>query len=125
MFPDNGLRIILADPSGNPCWKNTINAKLINKFKEAYVDLNKTDDIDPWIIADRLRFGRLPKTMVMQEQYVALQRLTRMRYHLTHNLVREKQYFLQNLFFTELMQLQDKYPSSIVQFPKMLAKNYQ
>lgn len=77
----------------------TINPKLINKFKEAYVDLDKTDDIDAWIIADRLRFGRLPLTMVMQEQYIALQRLTRMRYHLTHNLVREKQYFLQNLFF--------------------------
>lgn len=77
----------------------TINPKLIKKFKEAYVDLDKTDDIDAWIIADRLRFGRLPLTMVMQEQYVALQRLTRMRYHLTHNLVREKQYFLQNLFF--------------------------
>jgi transposase len=77
----------------------TINAKLIRKFKEAYTDLDKTDDIDAWIIADRLRFGRLPLTMIMQEQYTALQRLTRMRYHLTHNLVREKQYFLNNLFF--------------------------
>ncbi|KJS23003.1 MAG: transposase [Clostridiaceae bacterium BRH_c20a] len=77
----------------------TINPKLINKFKEAYVDLDKNDYIDAWIIADRLRFGRLPISMVMQEQYVALQRLTRMRYHLTHNLVREKQYFLQHLFF--------------------------
>lgn len=35
----------------------------------------------------------------MQEQYIALQRLTRMRYHLVYNLTREKQYFLQNLFF--------------------------
>ena len=77
----------------------TINAKLIRKFKEAYTDLDKTDDIDAWIIADRLRFGRLPLTMIMQEQYIALQRLTRMRYHITHNLVREKQYFLNNLFF--------------------------
>jgi len=77
----------------------TINAKLIKKFKEAYVDLDKTDDIDAWIIADRLRFGRLPLSMIMQEQYVALQRLTRMRYHLVHNLTREKQYFLQHLFF--------------------------
>ncbi len=77
----------------------TINPKLIKKFKEAYVDLDKNDYIDAWIIADRLRFGRLPMSMVMQEQYIALQRLTRMRYHLTHNLVREKQYFLQHLFF--------------------------
>lgn len=77
----------------------TINPKLIKKFKEAYVDLDKNDHIDAWIIADRLRFGRLPLTSVMQEQYIALQRLTRMRYHLVHNLTREKQYFLQHLFY--------------------------
>lgn len=77
----------------------TINPKLINKFKEAYSDMDKTDQIDAWIIADRLRFGRLTTTIVMQEQYIALQRLTRMRYHLVHNLTREKQYFLQNLFY--------------------------
>ncbi|BFH10695.1 IS110 family transposase [Paenibacillus melissococcoides] len=77
----------------------TINPKLINKFKDAYADLDKTDRIDAWIIADRLRFGRLTTTIVMQEQYIALQRLTRMRFHLVHNLTREKQYFLQNLFY--------------------------
>lgn len=77
----------------------TINAKLIKKFKEAYVDLDKTDDIDAWIIADRLRFGRLPLSIIMQEQYVALQRLTRSRYHLVKSLTREKQHFLQHLFF--------------------------
>jgi len=77
----------------------TINPKLINKFKAAYADLDKTDRIDAWIIADRLRFGRLATTIVMQEQYMALQRLTRMRFHMVHNLTREKQYFLQNLFY--------------------------
>lgn len=77
----------------------TLNPKLISKFREAYSDLNKTDVVDCWIIADRLRFGRLPMTMVMQEQYIALQRITRMRFRLAHNLTREKQYFLQNLFY--------------------------
>ena len=77
----------------------TINPKLIKKFKESYVDLDKTDQIDAWIIADRLRFGRLRQSVVMQEQFIALQRLTRMRYHLVHNLTREKQYFLQHLFY--------------------------
>ncbi|WP_019119409.1 IS110 family transposase [Brevibacillus massiliensis] len=77
----------------------TINPKLIHKFREAYADLDKTDRIDAWIIADRLRFGRLKTTIVMQEQYLALQRLTRMRFHLVHNLTSEKQYFLQNLFY--------------------------
>lgn len=77
----------------------TLNPKLIRKFKEAYVELDKTDWIDAWVIADRLRFGRIPLTAVMTEQYVALQRLTRMRLHLAENLTREKQYFLQHLFF--------------------------
>jgi len=77
----------------------TINPKLISKFREAYSELDKTDYVDAWIIADRLRFGRLPMTVVMQEQFIALQRLTRMRFHLVHNLTREKQYFLQHLFY--------------------------
>ncbi|GIM48428.1 IS110 family transposase [Collibacillus ludicampi] len=77
----------------------TINPKLIRKFKKSYPDLPKTDQVDAWIIADRLRFGRLTLTVLMQEQYIALQRLTRMRYHLVHNLTREKQFFLQQLFF--------------------------
>jgi transposase len=77
----------------------TINPKLIRKFKEAYEDLDKNDQIDAWLIADRLRFGRLSLTVVMQEQSIALQRLTRMRYHLVHNLTREKQIFLQHLFY--------------------------
>jgi len=76
----------------------TINPKLVSKFREAYPDLDKTDRLDAWVIADRLRFGRLTTTIIMQEQYVALQCLTRMRFHLIHNLTREKQYFLQNLF---------------------------
>lgn len=77
----------------------TVNPKLIKKFKESYVDLDKTDHIDAWIIADRLRFGRLRQSVVMQDQFIALQRLTRMRYHLVHNLTREKQYFLEHLFY--------------------------
>jgi len=77
----------------------TINPKLIKKFKDSYVDLDKTDNIDAWIIADRLRFGRIPTTVIMEQQYFALQRLTRMRYRLIHTLTREKQHFLQNLFY--------------------------
>jgi len=75
-----------------------INATLISKFKKSYPELPKTDHIDAWIIADRLRFGRVPCTFILNEQYLALQRLTRMRFRLVHNMTREKQYFLQNLF---------------------------
>ncbi|EES70926.1 hypothetical protein POTG_04452, partial [Paenibacillus sp. oral taxon 786 str. D14] len=44
----------------------TLNPKLISKFREAYADMDKTDRLDAWIIADRLRFGRLTTTIVMQ-----------------------------------------------------------
>src|SRR5690554_3737843 len=47
----------------------TINPKLIRQFKKAYPELPKTDTVDAWIIADRLRFGRLPLTVVLTEQY--------------------------------------------------------
>lgn len=77
----------------------TINPKLIKDFKEAYPDLEKTDDIDAFIVADRLRFGRLTFSAIQSEQVIAMQRLSRMRFHLVQNLTREKQYFLQNLFF--------------------------
>lgn len=77
----------------------TINPKIIKDFKEAYNDLDKTDVIDAFIIADRLRFGRLTFSAIQSEQIIAMQRLSRMRFHLIQNLTREKQYFLQNLFF--------------------------
>ena len=46
----------------------TINAKLIANFKKAYVESDKTDPGDAFVIADRLRFGRLPKLAVPDER---------------------------------------------------------
>lgn len=37
------------------------NPKLVAGLKKVYADIDKTDDIDPFVIADRLRFGRLPE----------------------------------------------------------------
>lgn len=77
----------------------TLNPKLVRNFKKAYAEMDKTDPKDAWVIADRLRFGRLPKSVIQSEQYLALQRLTRMRYHLIQSLTREQQVFLNHLFF--------------------------
>ena len=74
------------------------NPKVIANFKKAYVDLPKDDWTDAWVIADRLRFGRLPKNSQVDFRYLPLQRLTRLRYHLTQSITREKNYFLANLF---------------------------
>ena len=76
----------------------SFNPKVVRNFKKAYVDLPKNDWTDAWVIADRLRFGRLPEGSQVDFRYLPLQRLTRFRYHLVQTLTREKNYFLTNLF---------------------------
>jgi transposase len=76
----------------------TINAKLICNFKKAYVETEKTDPGDAFIIAERLRFGRLPRMCEPDERYLALQKLTRHRFHLVNSLTSEKNRFLTHLF---------------------------
>ena len=61
--------------------------------------MDKTDDIDAFVVADRLRMGRgLPHPFVYDERYLPLRFLTRYRYHLVHNLAREKAYCLAMLY---------------------------
>src|SRR5699024_6821832 len=76
-----------------------MNPKQIANFKKSYSDMNKTDEIDAFVIADYLRFGRMPMTVVKEEQYVALQQLTRPRYQLVRQITQEKQRFLQYLSY--------------------------
>ena len=76
----------------------TLNPKLIKKFRDLHSDLDKTDPIDAMVIADRLRFGKLPISHLIDEQYEPLKRLTRFRYHLIKSLRTEKNYFLVHLF---------------------------
>src|SRR5699024_10966997 len=76
-----------------------MNPKQIANFKKSYNDMDKTDEIDAFVIADYLRFGRMPMTVVKKEQYVALQQLTRARYQLVRQITQEKQRFLQYLSY--------------------------
>jgi transposase len=72
---------------------HVINPRLTANFKKSYVDLDKSDPIDAYVIADRLRWGRdLGTPFDLDETYLALRFLTRYRYHLVHNLAREKAY---------------------------------
>lgn len=75
-----------------------VNPKQIANFKKSYSDMNKTDEIDAFVIADYMRFGRNTVSIVKESQYVALQQLTRSRYHLIQMMTREKQHFLQHLY---------------------------
>jgi transposase len=74
------------------------NPKIVKDFKGTLGDLPKTDRMDAFAIAERLRFGRLPESVPVDFRYLALQRLTRHRFHIVECIVREKSYYLCNLF---------------------------
>jgi len=70
-----------------------INPRLTANFKKSYVDLDKSDPIDAYVIADRLRWGRDIQTPYRyDEKLLALRFLTRYRYHVVHQLASEKAY---------------------------------
>jgi transposase len=75
-----------------------LNPKLVAGFKKAYPKLGKTDPLDAFFIAERLRLGRLPAPFQVDLLYAPLQRLTRFRAHLASTLAREKNYFLSFLY---------------------------
>lgn len=74
------------------------NPKVVNGFKGIYTDVPKTDLVDAWVIADCIRFGRVRVYPPLDIRYAPLQRLTRFRYQMTHNLTREKNRALGLLF---------------------------
>jgi transposase len=74
------------------------NPRLIQGFRDAYTTMDKTDPDDAFLIAERLRFGRLPDSPAPDPRYFPLQRLTRYRFHLVHTLVRVKAHSLTLLF---------------------------
>lgn len=89
------------------------NPKVIANFRKQYVDIPKDDWFDCLVIADRLRFGRLPESCQVDFRYLPLQRLTRFRYHLIQTITREKNYFLTNLFLKFNTFCQDRVLSDI------------
>ncbi len=78
---------------------HVLNPKQVNKFKESYPELPKNDDVDAFVIADKLRFGRIGKEVYMDDyRYKSLQTLTRARFDVVQSLTREKQHFANYLF---------------------------
>jgi len=90
------------DPVLN-CWPVTLypfNPRLTANYKKTFVDLDHDDPIDAFVVADRLRMGRdLPAPFHYEERYFPVRMLTRYRYHLVHQLAREKAYCLAILYF--------------------------
>lgn len=75
------------------------NPSLVKEFKKAhYLDAPKNDRIDAWFIAAKLRAGHLPYPFTWCEPLLALQRLTRARFHLMQDLTRESNFLMSNLY---------------------------
>lgn len=78
-----------------------INACDFDKYKKSFHDVEKEDGIDAYILADYARVGRTKSLYPFRgSQYLALQRLTRQRYHICKELIREKSYVLTNLYLS-------------------------
>ena len=78
-----------------------INAHDFAKYKDSFSDVEKTDTSDAYILADFARVGRTKSMYPFRgSQYIALQRLTRQRYHISKKLVQEKLYVLNNIYLS-------------------------
>jgi len=74
------------------------NPKAIARFKGLFEE-DKTDTIDARRIAGFLRLGLHGTTVIKEEKYIALQRLTRSRLQLIEQMTECKQHFLENLYY--------------------------
>lgn len=81
-----------------------LNPKEVANYKKSFTGLGKNDGLDSFIVADYVRVGRIAIDPWRGAQYLALQRLTRQRRHVTEAITREKNYVLNNIFlkFSEL-----------------------
>lgn len=84
--------------AGVPLKLYLMNPRIVSAFKATFGEKPKDDYLDAYVIAERVRFGQLTPLPAPDERYVALQKLTRHRYHLVQSLVAEKNRFLDTLF---------------------------
>lgn len=75
-----------------------LNPKTVANYRKSFIDMDKTDPLDAYIIADFARCGRISSKPWRGAQFLALQRLTRHRLHLIENITREKAYMVSNIY---------------------------
>lgn len=87
-----------------------LNPKEVANYKSSFNSLDKNDGIDSFVIADFARVGRISIQPWRGSQYLALQRLSRHRLHITECIAREKTYLLNNIFlkFSEFAMLKNE-----------------
>ena len=75
-----------------------LNPKTIANYRKSFVDMDKTDPLDAFIIVDFARCGRITSQPWRGAQFLSLQRLTRHRLHLIESISREKAYMVSNIY---------------------------
>jgi transposase len=75
-----------------------LNPRWVYWFKKCFSQDDKTDEKDPFYIAERTRTRRPKSTWSPQLETLPLRFYTRLRFHLVQNLAREKCYFSSFLF---------------------------
>ncbi|API89260.1 IS110 family transposase [Marinilactibacillus sp. 15R] len=73
------------------------NPRNIHRFMKVFTE-DKNDRLDAFHIADYLRLERFNTSPIKEEQYIALQSLTRTRFNLIQDMTRTKQHFLNILY---------------------------
>ena len=75
-----------------------LNPRQVFWFKKSLPPDDKTDNVDPFYIAERTRTRRPPSSWDPQDEWMPLRFYTRLRFHLAQDLTREKNYYLIYLF---------------------------
>jgi transposase len=75
-----------------------LNPRQVRWFKKSLPPDDKTDQTDPFYIAERTRTRRPKALWDPQDDWLALRFYTRLRFHLAQALTREKNYYLVHLF---------------------------
>src|SRR5699024_6514387 len=78
---------------------SVMNPSKIHPFKKMREE-DKTDRVDAYRIPDFVRLEMHQTRLSKEQQYMALQRLTRSRYQLVTQLTECKQHFIENLYYT-------------------------
>jgi transposase len=75
-----------------------LNPRQVFWFKKSLPQDDKTDQVDPFYIAERTRTRRPTSSWDPQDDWMPLRFYTRLRFHLAQALTREKNYYLIYLF---------------------------
>lgn len=102
----------------------TINPKVVKNFKKTYNYLPKTDSIDAWVIADRIRFGRIKHSASPEALYRPLRQITRYKFNLGQYIKAEKARAL-NLVFLKFSDYSQESPfGTFTKASMALLENY-